>query len=310
VTTGLDYAVNSLTKSPPVVRFLPKWRAAWREQERMKLCGTHVNFWKHNGCDSVWTQPITCNSRWCPRCARRRADQLVDRYLPSLYWINRAALVTLTVPNCWHLDLSLHLTVLVEAWSRLRRSKVWTSKRGISSIEIKFSEKKGFHPHIHVLAEWTWTDLRTLSLTWQKLTEKLFAKYGRSVQVLHQPQVDYIRNPDKLKALGEVCKYACGVKRGEMKSEYPKYPADVQVLITAVMAGTRMVNAYGKLHPAKRPRYKYYCPNCGAEYHSWNHASNWHREVMPLDMAQAVCHTQYRQTTYDGWEKELIKGDP
>lgn len=308
-SSGLDTTVNNPTERQPVARYLPKWDVAALELIRVSTCGTFVNWWKHEECDSAWPVPISCNSRWCSRCAARRAEQIVERYMPSVSQFRRPALVTLTVPNCHQGWLALYLTVLSEALKRLRRSNAWTAKDGIYAIEVKWSKSKGFHPHIHMLVNWEWTDLQELSRTWRRITEKLFRDYGHPLLVKHQPDVKWVRGKNILYALGEVVKYACGVKRGQAGSEFPHYPYSVQLEIAAALSGTRMVQPFGHLKAVPKLKYSYYCPHCGKQYHMWEHASKWDRQVMSTQEVASTKRVCTWLNFYDGWVKVAEHGE-
>lgn len=302
--TGLDTPVNNCAKRPPLARFVPDWKKAETELHRIHDCGSKVNLWKHKVCGAWWTRPLSCNSRWCPRCGRRRADALVDKYLNAVSRFKRPALITLTVPNCGTGFLGLHIQVLAEGLKRLRRRKIWPARQGLYSIEVKWTSKKKYHPHIHMLVDWNWTDLKELSATWKKITEQLFRDFGEPQTVSHQPDVKLVSGSNMLRALSEVIKYGCGVKRGEASSEFPTYPPEVQLEIAATLSGTRMIQPFGKLKAEKPPKATRYCPHCGTQYVSWLHASHWKRDVYEVDELAYLQDLYLPELRYEDWRKE------
>jgi len=314
---GLDYTVNKSTFRQPAGKFLPKWEKGKKEIERVNDCGSKVTRWEHLGCGASWYVPQSCNSRWCTKCSRRRADSIVDKYFSSLHQMKRPALCTFTVPNCGPGYLSLTLTVLTEAFRRIRRLKdctdsakpkryLWPKTQGIFAVEIKWNEKTGYHPHIHALVDWQWRDLQEISKQWKKITEKLFASFDYHVQVKHQPDIKVIKRHQIKSSLEEVVKYACGVKRGEGQAEFPGYPYEVKLVLASHMSGQRMVTTYGKLKQEKEPKEQIICPHCGAEYHWWNHEGNWHREQVLLEDYEIYEMTKPPNLRYKHWDKKPI----
>lgn len=313
--TGLDYTVNNCAKRPPVAKYIPDWKRGERELQRICTCGTKWNVWSHKVCGAWWKSPITCNSRWCPRCGRRRADDLVERYYSGISRFRRPALITLTVPNCSGGWLGLHLQVLTEAFKRLRRRKKWNAPRGLYSIEVKWSKKKLYHPHLHIICDWKYLKFSELNKLWKQITEKLFADRGRPHVVSHCPQVDLSdkngrfhlkdgRIVSREYALREVCKYACGVKRGQANSEFPAYPEHVRWEIASTLSGSRMIQPYGNLKPEKKRKCELHCPDCGTLYQSWAHASHWRREVLTTDEIAEQDYTYHLARRFDDWVRE------
>ena len=284
----------------------PKYLSAANEFRRRAECGQRAFLWSHESCGAKWIVPMSCDSRWCAKCARKRADGIVMDYLDRIREFKRPVLVTLTVPNCHEENLMLHLFVLRRAFQSLRRSKCWKASKGLYAIEVKWSRAKGYHPHIHAIFDWSWTDYEDLAARWRAACEKLFRKAGRPwVKVLHQPDIKWIRSKSLYVALREVVKYACGAKRGEGAAEFGKYPPDVQFAIAACMSGSRMVQPCGGLRRLEKPEFALRCPRCGAEFGPWD--SGFQFEAMSFEEAWAVRWSCWPDYESEGWKIEKFR---
>jgi hypothetical protein len=103
---------------------------------------------------------VTCSSVWaCPSCAaklaRRRAAELNAGLASARAQGRPVALLTLTVAHGRRDDLAELLTAIRAAVSKLRRSRKWRAlplAGTVAATEVTYSDRAGFHPHLHLLA--------------------------------------------------------------------------------------------------------------------------------------------------------------
>ncbi len=157
------------------------------------------------------------------------------------------ALLTLTVPNEHTLEgLCKALETLTKGFSKLRRHKLWPKgTKGVWSLEITWSEDKGYHPHIHAVVDLPWIDFRWLAKAWHDLTG---AK--------HCPDVTRPRNQEERENLPyEAIKYV---------SKAWELPPDVLRGILAVIGRRKMLNSFGGIRAKKEEKVPTgaCCPGC------------------------------------------------
>lgn len=134
---------------------------------RAKSCSTHLEFLEQ----SADIAPIQdeakkrlhggnfCNLRLCPMCTSRKALKAAKRLCKALEQCKEQhpncqfIFLTLTIKNVTYGELSKALTLITEAWGKLRRHrKIERAIKGwFRAIEITYSADKGFHPHIHAI---------------------------------------------------------------------------------------------------------------------------------------------------------------
>lgn len=120
----------------------------------------------------VLTSSDACNGRVCPRCAKRRGQELrevIEAHARTLDW---PAMLTLTV-RAETLTLDQAIQHLKDSFARLRRSKGWKSHvfGGVSVLEVKWSGRSGrWHPHLHILADMLYWPQAELAQAWENAT--------------------------------------------------------------------------------------------------------------------------------------------
>lgn len=123
-----------------------------------------------------------CRNRWCYPCARARGAVLAAN-LHSLVAGKRVKLITLTIR---HSDLPLgeQVAKLYRCFAALRRRKLWTDAvhGGAAVCEIHHTGKvRGWHPHLHILAEAGFLRHRELSAAWHTITGDSYVVDVRAV---------------------------------------------------------------------------------------------------------------------------------
>lgn len=235
-------------------------RAA-REKRKMEECGRWWVVWTHNLCGAKVATALSCDSRFCVRCAKKRVRRIVEGYRGQLRRPVRH--IVLTVPNAQKAeDLPLALYVLVEGFKRLRRRRIWRGKRGLYSVEVTWSRERGFHPHLHILVEWSgWVNYDEVHRVWREITRRL------GCEAKHRPDVRFCR--DVGGGLREALKYV--TKMWCLDDE-------VKDVLMALFVGRRLVQTFGGLKKREDDGVLV-CPRCGAIFVF----REWTMEVMSED---------------------------
>lgn len=279
-------------------RYRLDWAAADRQVEKCEKCGKLFRVWHHLVCGARIVAAIACNSRVCPKCAPRRAADLVAQYTHAIRNFRLPTLLTLTVQNVFTAaELPEALDRLVGGFLALRRRKVWPKKApGIWALEIVWTEEKGYHPHLHVIVDLPRIDdLQELARVWTDLTG---AK--------HQPDVKRAWSPEKKAGLlREGVKYitkAWEVQPGKLDASGEE---PIRAIL-AVLAGRRAVQPFGDLVVEEIDRdgsSDLECPRCHQQYHRKDWKSCW--EMWDVDKAEmlAMKFGPLWADFYDGWAR-------
>ena len=187
--------------------------------------------------------PYSCNSRLCPVCNQRNAEDRLLRYhshfmqIRFCSWLNpannRAKMLTLTVRNCPPGRLRKHVESLLRAFRQFRRrSKTWRSVDGyIWTLEVTFS--RGWHPHLHILLDASYLPLKVLTQEWSD-----FCTRQGLVAIANAQELKGVRN-----ALGHPGG-ALAIESAVWECvKYPTKPIDV-----ARMSGDHMIELVDSLH--------------------------------------------------------------
>jgi len=133
-----------------------------------------------------------CHDRWCVPCARLRSATLRVN-LASHISPTPHRLLTLTVR---HNDQPLadQLDALRDAFSNLRRTKIWKSKvlGGIAFLEIGYNRSsKTWHPHLHAILEGSFLPVVPLRAAWSRETAGSMILHITLIRD-HNRAVDYV----------------------------------------------------------------------------------------------------------------------
>lgn len=170
-----------------------------------------------------------CRDRFCPMCGWRKS---LRRFSDTSRILNQSfieypdikyAFLTLTIKNCSGDDLEKTLDILLKGYRDLtHKNRLFTKGIIVGSyrtIEITYSEKDGFHPHIHVIIALTKDYFNNSSYYMsQKKWSELWAK---CINVDYNPVIDIriiknydsknthnISSNDLYNAIKETSKYA------------------------------------------------------------------------------------------------------
>jgi len=130
-------------------------------------CASHDVFLssKRERTDAGWTYcapPLSCNKRYCPRCVVEWSATATNRLcrVASDYHFPKMRHIILTIKNAPDRGLAAAIDGLFTAfreWKndgrRNKRDAWWAGVPGYAAkLEIDYSKRKGWHPHLHVLA--------------------------------------------------------------------------------------------------------------------------------------------------------------
>lgn len=156
-----------------------------RVAERLEECGRGWWAWDDQPdahapiLDAATNQPVallaSCNHRLCPRCAPARSRRLGRRLDPLIAaeFKAPAKFVTLTRERLAGESPAAAAAALLEAFTRLRRAKIWSGavRGGFSAVH--FSGDDGGHVHLHAVVDADWLGQDDLLAAWrQRLTKR------------------------------------------------------------------------------------------------------------------------------------------
>lgn len=146
----------------------------------------------------------------CSQCAQRRGTRYGQEILKSIQETKPQflQLITLTVKNSHDLEDSLHrlfkyFKILTNRYKRQNTKDSITNSfvGGVWSIEITYSEKHGWHPHIHgLIASKKRIYTHEVRAEWESISE------GESY-ICDSSPVDTSTDETLFKSVAEVCKY-------------------------------------------------------------------------------------------------------
>jgi hypothetical protein len=193
---------------------------------------------------------VRCRVRACRHCGKARCARELARYKDGIKAFRCPALLTFTVPNVMTAEeLPGSLENLTKNFERLRRHDIWPEGvKGLWSLEITWSKEKGFHPHLHVIADFPWVS------DWER--ELLAAAWSELTGAKHHVDIKRARTPEEREGLArEGIKYV--TKAWELEP-------DALRAILAVMGRRKMLNSFGGLRAGAKECSDAECPGCGA----------------------------------------------
>jgi hypothetical protein len=134
-----------------------------------------------------------CHSRHCRPCSRAKGTRLALNLRARLAERPRGRyrFVTLTLVNS-HKDLGGEIARLYAAFKQLRTRQIWKSQRGGCFIlEVKWTQERGWHPHLHIITEGDWIPQNELSQEWYKVTGDSYIVDVRPLSTTYDP-ADYV----------------------------------------------------------------------------------------------------------------------
>lgn len=225
---------------------LAKLRSIGRSDlvDQVSDCHTERSVRRCCGCQRSSVFWNRCDKFWCVLCAPRLSR---ERREGVEWWADQVSQpkhVVLTVRNTTHLSRE-YVKWFKDCFARLRRRHVWSLvKGGFYRIETT-NESRGWHLHLHCLADARWIDARLLAQEWGEIVGQDFAivcvKDARPGQ-LRGGTIGggYIK---------ELTKY---VVKGDQLSSWT--PEQISEFIDA-FTGVRTFGVFGSLY-AKRTQWK------------------------------------------------------
>lgn len=200
--------------------------------ENLAKCGREEWFKTCEGCHDVTRFAYRCSMKFCPLCnwmISRRRSEIIKHW--SLR-VKQPKHIVLTARNAAVLSRD-YLRFVQKAFQRLRRQDIWEKVTGgCVSMEIT-NEGKGWHVHLHVLADVRWMPGNLLSIKWGELV-------GQDFAIVH------VADAREHTYLNEVTKYVCKA------SQMAKWPAEEIAAFIGAVRGIRMFAPFGTLYKLQR----------------------------------------------------------
>lgn len=189
---------------------------------RIRLCNTPGNQWYasdlhtqdgelYDGSGRFWQ----CNSKLCTNCLRREASRrrravqqaIEEQKIPVGQDLR---FLTLTIPN-QSLSLIQSRALIYDAWTRFRKRQ-WFKDHvaGYARTEEFTVTDRGFHYHLHLIAQTRYIDYGELRREWTDCVTNVFRDAKREIQWNTSDGLAMV-NCQKInslkEAIHEVCKY-------------------------------------------------------------------------------------------------------
>lgn len=179
-----------------------------------------------------------CRRRWCATCASINMATLINKYTPELRALNDPHFVTLTVRNCRADKLPAVLEMMGKTWRKITDTarKKGIPLRGIRKTEVKSSERKGFHPHFHLIVEGE-AAAQWLRAQWLERLEFCTGPKGQDVRAIESDQMD--------RAIIEVMKYATKLTCADDTDNQPLCTPWEMDVIFRTTHGKRLIQPFG-----------------------------------------------------------------
>lgn len=130
----------------------------WMEADKLRNCGSKAVVCKCGACEQGVGHLISCSSRFCVFCNRRRVARFRERYEVVEEHMATPLFLTLTQVSAEDETLEGSRERLMEAWTRLRRSFWWKESviGGLYAIEATEKTVAGrscWHCHLHAIVD-------------------------------------------------------------------------------------------------------------------------------------------------------------
>lgn len=217
-------------------------------------------------CGETKETTTRCMLRYCPACAPAVTARRMARWAPVIDRIKWPLFVTLTIPNSEDPE---SLRALRGHWSKFRRRKIMRERvaGGIATFEVT-NKGKGWHPHIHAVADCKWLSLHVPEPTRRDSRDVIAEKCRLAQAEMSAAWATQIRNPiafvwiRRVAGQGmprEILKYA--VKGSDLLAS----PEPIAPMLR-VLRQTRTLSGWGNLHPLPSPDAdetpEVECPEC------------------------------------------------
>jgi hypothetical protein len=115
-----------------------------------------------------------CHNRHCEPCQKAKATLLRVNLKDRLenHTKLHCRFITLTLRHDLSTPLLEQIKKLYSCYKRLRQTPLWkrSQKGGAAMLEVKWSAKSGWHPHLHIVSEGDYMNVKSLSAVWYEIT--------------------------------------------------------------------------------------------------------------------------------------------
>ena len=163
--------------------------------DRFRRCRTSAYFVRHIETGEVRVMANACHLRFCPACARAKAN-LIRHNLYQWGKDKSLKFLTLTLKHSSR-PLNESISFLTRSFNKLRRLPIFRSawRSGVWFLQVTYNAQKDeWHPHLHCLIDGGYIDHSTIRRHWRQVT------HGSYI-------VDIRRVRDVRKAVNEVSRY-------------------------------------------------------------------------------------------------------
>ena len=181
----------------------------------------------------------TCHDRWCPACAKTRAN-IIRSNIDPLVQGQELRFITLTLKHKDE-ELDKRLDRLFACFASLRKTVLWKQSvtGGVAFTEVKINaQTMRWHPHVHVLCVGKYIPIERLKAAWLAVT-------GDS----HVVDIRVVKDPKK------VANYITKYVTKPADNDLYRIPAALDQAITA-MKGRRLVATFGTWRSTALLRYE------------------------------------------------------
>ena len=201
--------------------------------DNLSRCGRQELYRTCKECRTVETRYYRCSLKFCPQCNWRIARERAELLRHWTKRIEQPKHLVLTRRNETGVLTRKLFRQTMRAFAKLRHLKLWKPvKGGCVSMELT-NEGRGWHVHLHILADVRWLDAGEIARRWGKLVGQDYA-------------IVKVKDCRGAAYLGEVTKYV--VKGAELVSWKPE---EIAQFIFAIK-GVKFFSTFGTLFKLRR----------------------------------------------------------
>lgn len=204
----------------------------YRISEALAKCGKEEWYRTCAHCRTQKTFSYKCCQKWCPKCNWRISRERANVVAHWSVLIKQPKHIVLTRRNTQLVDRCL-LRHTMKSFGKLRRQKEWKDcKGGCVSMEVT-NEGKGWHVHLHILADVRWMPAGLLAQRWAE-------QMGQDYAIVK------VKDAREHQYRAELTKYV--VKASEMA----QWPAEEIAALIGAVRGVRMFAPFGQFYKLQR----------------------------------------------------------
>jgi hypothetical protein len=152
--------------------YMATGRESSKHCKRLNMCGSSAMFLCHKESGMIKVASSACHLRFCPICAKKRANEVTERITQWLEKTENPRLITLTIKHTKK-PLREQLDNLIACWRKLYKSEQWKEyvTAGVWVIQITYNRKRcEWHPHLHILTVGKFFPVDILRKVWCRIT--------------------------------------------------------------------------------------------------------------------------------------------